>query len=45
MNPDDDFDFDSEYYNYVDTDPYEQEFISEVTNLLYEQPEYNPYDY
>lgn len=42
MNEDNEFDFDTEEYNYVDTDPY-PEFIP--NRVLYEDYEYNPYDY
>ena len=42
MNPDDDFDFDTEEYSY-DTDPYTQDYIP--NRILAEEAEYNPYDF
>jgi hypothetical protein len=40
---DDDFDFDDEFYNHIDTDPYTQEYIP--NRILAEESEYNPLDF
>jgi hypothetical protein len=43
MNEDDEFDFDTEDWNYINTDPYLQEFIP--NKILSEDTEYDPYDF